>query len=585
MAALRFGFVFGSMIALAPLPAAASLLDDVPVGATIEIPSFDVGNVSKNRDTFAFRRIDVYAPGARIYLVDSNGVQTEIPRSERRYYVSADAGLSRQMYFSTGPDGRDVQGVLFGPDGAVAFEGVAGKSSIEVRSSRKVEDEDTEYTCASDGVTTKPKNLAPSETASSGHRISKGTATHEAVVAIDTDTELLSLKFGNNTTTAANYLAELFTGLNVYYERDLAVRLVQGDTFLRVGSDPYIETSTIPQLHEVGSVWFNTPALQAVDRAFVMFLSGKSPANNRAAGVAWQLDIGNYCAETGNPQPGGAIAGHYSVTQVFKLNASAANDIGIVGHELGHNFGVAHTHCTNRTTGADPVSTNTIDQCFRVEPACYSGAVSCPTDNSISGQGSIMSYCNFSAPNGASCAPNGGQVLKEFHPVHQTLLDARVATNIANGCLTAVQDPQANLSVSINDGGASVVRGNDIVFGVGTSNAGPNDASNVRVDYPLPAGTNFVSASGSGWSCSNVSGTIRCTRATLIFGASAPITITIGVPGGYAGANPISSSATITSDTSDPVPGNNSSSDTTLVVTPDPNGIFCDGLENFACIP
>lgn len=146
-------------------------------------------------------------------------------------------------------------------------------------------------------------------------------------------------------------------------------------------------------------------------------------------------------------------------------------------------------------------------------------------------------------------------------------------------------EPQANLAVTLSDGGASVARGNDIVFNVGASNAGPDTAANVVVAFPLPAGTGFVSGSGTGWSCANAAGTINCTRASLASGASAPLTIAINVPGGYAGPTPISTSVSISSDTTDPVPANNSASDTTPVVVPDPEGIFCSGFEAFACIP
>src|SRR5690606_2104192 len=94
--------------------------------------------------------------------------------------------------------------------------------------------------------------------------------------------------------------------------------------------------------------------------------------------------------------------------------------------------GAGHAHCSHRVSGVSSVSSNTIDQCYNAESNCYSGPVSCPNDNSVPGRGSLMSYCNFSAPSGAAC----GQTLGEFHPAHQTLLAGRITTNINNGCLT-----------------------------------------------------------------------------------------------------------------------------------------------------
>lgn len=115
--------------------------------------------------------------------------------------------------------------------------------------------------------------------------------------------------------------------------------------------------------------------------------------------------------------------------------ATAANDVGIVGHELGHNFGVDHTHCT-AMSGARPASSNTIDRCttFETGSGCYNGPVSCPTDNSVSGRGSIMSYCHLSGSGFANCGP----VLLEFHPVQQGVLDARIQTNVQQACLTVL---------------------------------------------------------------------------------------------------------------------------------------------------
>ena len=52
-------------------------------------------------------------------------------------------------------------------------------------------------------------------------------------LAVDTDNELMNLKFSNNTTSATNYIASLFALMSVIYERDLQVRLLQGTTFLR----------------------------------------------------------------------------------------------------------------------------------------------------------------------------------------------------------------------------------------------------------------------------------------------------------------------------------------------------------------
>jgi hypothetical protein len=188
------------------------------------------------------------------------------------------------------------------------------------------------------------------------------------VVAIDTDTELLSQKFGNSTAAAADYIADLFAAMNVMYERDLDLRLLQGTTYLRTGSDPYVQNSggsaSGAELNEFGSYWKSH--YQGVDRALAAMLSGKSPSSNSASGIAW---VGGLCSSTYG----------YSFSKVFKINY-LSGDAKIVGHELGHNFGSPHTHCYSPP----------VDQCWNGEGGCYSGATSCP-----GGPGTLMSYCHL----------------------------------------------------------------------------------------------------------------------------------------------------------------------------------------------
>jgi uncharacterized repeat protein (TIGR01451 family) len=525
------------------------------------------------------RRMEIHAPGARILVQNADGSLSEVPRSPQRFFSVEGGSAFEPTWIALDPDATTFEGTKFTAAGPVAFEGRVSKSRLDVTASHKIHVPESQFSCGTEGSRFE---VAPwgDEVETTTKRAAAKAATHQAVIAFDTDNEFMSLKFANNTSTAANYVAQLIAGLTLFYERDLDIRLVQGDTILRVAPDPYVQSTPGTQLNEVAATWRDTPSLQAIDRAFVIFLSGKSGNPNSNSGVAWLLTSGNYCNFTGQQQ-GSDVVGHYSANQVFRfVGSTAASDLNLIGHELGHNFGAAHTHCTN-LSGSQPTGTNTIDQCFRVEPGCYSGTVSCPTDNSIVGRGSIMSYCNFSAPNGAAC----GQILQEFHPVHQGVLDARVATNIGNGCFTPISTPQADLSISITDNGATTTPGAGVAYSVNVSNAGPSAADAVALSYPLPAGTTFVSGIGAGWSCSNNAGTVGCTRATLASGAGAPLVITIGVPGGYASPATITSTISVDSDTDDPSSGNNSAGDTTPVLFPSPDGIFCSGFNDWPCVP
>jgi hypothetical protein len=246
-----------------------------------------------------------------------------------------------------------------------------------------------------------------------------------ATVAIDTDYPLLSQKFNNDTTAATNYLASLFAAINVMYERDLQVRLLQGTTILRTtaASDPYVQQSSGyasgQQLSEFSSYWASNYG--GVSRVVAAMLSGKSPYSNSASGIAW---IQGLC----NTSYG------YSFSQVFKIDYLAGDAL-IVGHEIGHNFGSRHTHCYSPP----------IDNCYANESGCYSGATSCPAPATINGvgnvQGTIMSYCHLLG--GCSSA-------MVFHPRTVALINPIVAG--ASCIAPSGGAPPAVASISPNNG-------------------------------------------------------------------------------------------------------------------------------------
>src|SRR5262249_23459147 len=95
-----------------------------------------------------------------------------------------------------------------------------------------------------------------------------------------------------------------------------------------------------------------------------------------------------------------------------------------------------------------------------------------------------------------------------------------------------------------------------------------------------PAGTTYVSATGAGWTCSQSSRTVTCTRASLALGTAPTITITVTAPssGGL-----ISNTASVTSGAADPSHGNNSAmaeatvipvSDLSIVKTDSPDPVL-----------
>jgi uncharacterized repeat protein (TIGR01451 family) len=122
--------------------------------------------------------------------------------------------------------------------------------------------------------------------------------------------------------------------------------------------------------------------------------------------------------------------------------------------------------------------------------------------------------------------------------------------------------PGANLSLTKLDSPDPVTPGGTLTYTLTVSNAGPATACQATVTDPLPAGVSFVSASGTGWNCSQASGVVSCTTTSLAPGTAPDITIVVTAP-----LTPglITNTATVTTNAFDPATGNNTASAQTLV--------------------
>ncbi len=133
-----------------------------------------------------------------------------------------------------------------------------------------------------------------------------------------------------------------------------------------------------------------------------------------------------------------------------------------------------------------------------------------------------------------------------------------VAGNNSQTANVTVNAPSADLAIT-KTGAASVTPGQTVVYTVTVTNNGPSDAAGVSVADPTPSGLTFVSNSGA------CVAAYPCALGTVTAGSTRTITTTYQVPSGYAGANPILNTATLSSPTADPVAGNNTATSSTTV--------------------
>jgi IPT/TIG domain/Metallo-peptidase family M12 len=465
---------------LAPVWAEAVVLKGAPLGRMVDAPdgqsqmeqlSLDVavaptllgvpleGNIRVEewpvapgvRRTVVVARHDVYAPDAKIVAIDG-GNEIEIPRSKLVFlWGTAEGDGATSVLITVDPDTAAVWGSSTTPDGSFdLLAPVAGRVSSLLAGAdalRKPDPGVEAFGCGLDQLPKEPALASLHGRGAGGPVPQVLSSLHSAVLAVDTDNEFMSVKFGDNTTTATNYIAQVFAGITAIYERDLFVRLLQGYTVLRVSAtaDPYLQPVSSPpspaQLNEVGAYW--SANYGGVKRALVMMLSGKQPTANSGSGIA---ALSRLCSTTGG----------YSFTQVFPNGTTAGfYDFSLIGHEVGHNFGAPHTHCTDTsaTAGIQP-----IDFCYSAECGASwnpASAQVCPTAFTITPangapitnvRGTLMSYCHV----GGVCPSPPYPITNVFHPQSISVAVGPAVDNAVGVCIFPIVGNPAPTVTSIS---------------------------------------------------------------------------------------------------------------------------------------
>ena len=146
---------------------------------------------------------------------------------------------------------------------------------------------------------------------------------------------------------------------------------------------------------------------------------------------------------------------------------------------------------------------------------------------------------------------------------------------------------QADLQVTADSGAPTTLpAGGQITYTITVANGGPNAANAPSVVEVIPANTTFVSftkTGGSGtWNCSGVAvggtGTLTCTKTSnLNNGSTSTFAFVVQVGAGTSVGTTISNTASISSTTTDPTPGNNSLAANTITVGATPDISVTDG--------
>ena len=418
-------------------------------GTVLTLPSID-SFTENEKEPLQFERINVYARDARIWVISDLGTVRIYPES-RHFFLATNTTTT--VGLSVNPDTGAVSGYAIKGGGEVEIDGdLDGPLNFVQLDSP----DDGTISCGTelheqplDAVDFLNDEVLPSQVAESR----SPTITWQAEVAVDADTEWMEGK-GNNAATATTWIEDLFLSMNVMYERDINTRLLIGDVFLRIGSDPYNLSGSdrAAAMSEFGEYWRVNQG--SIERDFAAMLSGRSISSGSFSGIAW---INQYC-KYGRRLSNGMTSGSYSYNAIGSgWSASAISKF--IGHELGHNMGSPHTHCIDNGLGGF------VDQCVNFEGGCFSGTPSCPA----AGSGTTMSYCHLLGGCGST---------SDFHPTVQALLEDRLAAN-SPSCIAPFEDVSPIPSMTIQKE-ISVDGGNNW-FDADTAGTAP------AVDFPSGA--------------------------------------------------------------------------------------------------
>ena len=156
-----------------------------------------------------------------------------------------------------------------------------------------------------------------------------------------------------------------------------------------------------------------------------------------------------------------------------------------------------------------------------------------------------------------------GTVLTNSASVVSTSPDP-VPLNNSDSEDTTVQEV-ADLSVAKVDLVDPVVAGTNVTYTVTVTNGGPSGAQSVVLTDTLPGGTSYVSAVPDQGTCSELAGVVTCPLGTLADGASVDVVIVAAVAPVVADGTTLTNVASVVSTTSEPTPGDNSTSEDTLI--------------------
>jgi uncharacterized repeat protein (TIGR01451 family) len=288
-----------------------------------------------------------------------------------------------------------------------------------------------------------------------------------------------------------------------------------------------------------------------------------NPANNKATAttiIEAAADADKFAdmavtitQDTNVPVPGGNINYTQTVSNLGSFTANVPTySINVPANTTLQSFGIpAGWTCVPAAPGVG-----------------YTGAINCSGTTLASG--ASVSFPMTVKVNSAGVTA-GTTVITATPSVASSSRDPYLPNNTASVSAMVVAAGSGDVQVTISNSPNPVSPAENYTYTVVASNNGPAAATTDSVSIPLPAGTTFQSLTPPvGWSCATPAvgsnGTITCTIASFAAGASATFSPVVQVSPATAAGTTLTCNASITTASTDSIPGNNSASTTNLVV-------------------
>jgi uncharacterized repeat protein (TIGR01451 family) len=175
----------------------------------------------------------------------------------------------------------------------------------------------------------------------------------------------------------------------------------------------------------------------------------------------------------------------------------------------------------------------------------------------------LSATANFTVVLQVNAGTASGTNIAETVTATATNIIPGLTTNSATASVIVANANSADLAiVKTATPTPTVPQGNTVTYTLAVTNNGPASATNVTVTDALPATLTYLSATPTGTgACSEADGSVTCLLGTMANGGSATVTVlTIaGAPG------VITNTASVNADQTDPIPLNNSSSQTETI--------------------